>query len=216
MDKLKARGKPDPSVPPHYVWCWEDISTTPMAGINDGNSFQTSKLHPSIKQKILFHIKEMDLSWEYLLKDNFFLLATELSTPVSVTLSCIDQMVLSQMCLAPAMQLEALFQIYYEQKRDEGEDIPACFQKPCQLCISEPGRDRISFNSHKLENLCRKRGSECYYCFKDKHLLLEKRYLWEKIQEAETTNGVELPCWEDARCLALARTLACVDACMQR
>jgi hypothetical protein len=53
----------------------------------------------------------MELSWEYLLKDNFFLLATELSTPVSVTLSCIDQMVLSQMCLSPAKQLEALFQI---------------------------------------------------------------------------------------------------------
>jgi ferredoxin-thioredoxin reductase catalytic subunit len=169
-----------------------------MAGINDGKAFETSKLHPSIKEKIIFHLEQMELSWEYLLKDNFFSLAAELSTPVSVTLNCIDQLVLSEMCLSPARQLEALFQIYYEQKRDEGEDVPACFQKPCELCIYQPGCDRASFNSHELENFCLDHGSECYYCFKSKHQFFEKRHLWGKIQEAEAKHGVELPCWEYA------------------
>ena len=163
-----------------------------MAGINNGESFRTSKLHPIIKEKLLMHIEQAELSWEYLLKDNFLLLATELSTPVSVTLRCIEHMVLSQMCIPPAKQLEALFKIYYDQKRDEGEDVPACFQEPCQVCIHEPGRDRTSFNSHQFENLCREHGSECYYCFKSKHQRLEKRHLWEKLQVAEAKNGVDV------------------------
>jgi len=97
-----------------------------------------SRISPRVRDKICAHLKTNELSWEYMLRDTFFMMACELSTPPSVVCEVIDHIVESKMVrsfsrtrsfcppsiIAPSFQsinaaclLEALFHNYYDKLR---------------------------------------------------------------------------------------------------
>ena len=56
-----------------------------------------SRISPRVRDKICAHLKTNELSWEYMLRDTFFMMACELSTPPSVVCEVIDHIVESKM-----------------------------------------------------------------------------------------------------------------------
>ena len=56
-----------------------------------------SRISLIVRDKICAHLKRNELSWDYMLRDTFFMMACELSTPPSVVCEVIDHIIESKM-----------------------------------------------------------------------------------------------------------------------